>query len=229
MQILWNVKAFTVLMKKDLEAKREIEAFEEELIKHAKNMAKFNHSLKAIAMLTQASLILKKMPTPELKDKLLKFIRRYNSEILNNLEHSIIIPFRQEHSDTKERHYNSNYVVHIVEDDCSCFPTRKRVPYRIIIETIDLNELQDQHPDEKFNLHQKVEPDEERDLYNEVAESVDNLFTHFKLDLDNIFAKDNEENKRISGTYSNLHRTEELLLEPGEGGDQGAARHSGPV
>lgn len=79
MQILWNVKAFTVLMKKDLDVKREIEAFEEELIKHVKNMTKFNHSLKAIAMLTQASLILKKMPTTELKEKLLKFIRRYNT------------------------------------------------------------------------------------------------------------------------------------------------------
>lgn len=57
----------------------------QELIKHVKNMTKFNHSMKAIAMLTQASLILKKMPKSNLKEKLQKFIRRYNSEVLNNL------------------------------------------------------------------------------------------------------------------------------------------------
>jgi hypothetical protein len=41
--------------------------------------------MKAIAMLTQASLTLKKMPVGNLKEKLQKFIRRYNAEILNNL------------------------------------------------------------------------------------------------------------------------------------------------
>lgn len=55
------------------------------MTKHVKNMTKFNHSMKAIAMLTQASLILKKMPSPNLKEKLQKFIKRYNAEVLNNL------------------------------------------------------------------------------------------------------------------------------------------------
>jgi hypothetical protein len=171
-------------------------------------MTKFNHSMKAIAMLTQASLILKKMPSPNLKEKLQKFIRRYNAEVLNNLEHGIIIPFRQEHqelhSGKEKHHFNSNYVAHIVEDDCSCFPTRKRVPYRIIIETIDQAELHELRPNEKFNLVEKVEPDEERDLYNEVADSVEHLFAqaHFKIDPDTIYVKDNEENKRISRRYA---------------------------
>ena len=39
---------------------------------------KFNDSEKAIAMLTSASLILKKMPKEQQKDKLKKFIARYN-------------------------------------------------------------------------------------------------------------------------------------------------------
>jgi len=47
-------------------------------------------------MLTQASLTLKKMPPDVLKDKLKHFIKRFNSEFLNNLKHEIIIPFRQE-------------------------------------------------------------------------------------------------------------------------------------
>ena len=48
-----------------------------------------------------------------------------------------MIPFRQNAHDK----YESNYVVGIIEEDCSCFPTRKRVPYRIIIQTIDMKEL----------------------------------------------------------------------------------------
>jgi hypothetical protein len=59
-------------------------------------------------------------------------VKRFNAEYLNNLNHEIIIPFRQ----VEGEKYNSDYVVHIVEGDNSCFPTRKRVPYRIIIETI---------------------------------------------------------------------------------------------
>ncbi len=46
--------------------------------------------------MTQASLTLKKMKPEVIKDKLKKFIRRYNAEYLNNLEHDIMIPFRQE-------------------------------------------------------------------------------------------------------------------------------------
>lgn len=94
-----------------------------------KNKVKFTHSLKAIAMLTEASLTLKKMPKEDQKAKLQRFIQRFNVEYLNNLNHTIIIPFRHE---LTER-YESDYVVRLVENECSCFPTRKRVPYRIII------------------------------------------------------------------------------------------------
>lgn len=88
-------------------------------------------------MITQASLTLKKMDAEVHLDKLKKFIKRYNAEYLSNLNHEIIIPFRREEN---ERH-ESNYVIGIVEEDCSCFPTRKRVPYRIILETIDPKEI----------------------------------------------------------------------------------------
>lgn len=91
---------------------------------------KFKDSEKAIAMLATASLVLKKMPKEQIKDKLKKFIKRYNYEILNNLDHAIMIPFR--HNEF-EKNVSSTYVVRIVEENCSCFPTRKRVPYRIIL------------------------------------------------------------------------------------------------
>jgi hypothetical protein len=47
-------------------------------------------------MMTTASLQLKKMDPAHLKEKLQKFIKRYNAEYLNNLTHAIIIPFRNE-------------------------------------------------------------------------------------------------------------------------------------
>ncbi len=62
-------------------------------------------------MLATASLILKKMPKQQIKDKLKKFIKRYNYEILNNLEHTIMIPFRQTSSD---KSVSSTYVVRII-------------------------------------------------------------------------------------------------------------------
>ncbi len=62
-------------------------------------------------MLATASLILKKMPKQQIKDKLKKFIKRYNYEILNNLEHTIMIPFRQTNSD---KSVSSTYVVRII-------------------------------------------------------------------------------------------------------------------
>ena len=88
-------------------------------------------------MLTTGSLLLKKMPKEDLKSRLKRFIRKFNKEILNNLNHNIIVPFRRKEKDK----WNSNYVVRVIEDNCSCFPTRKRVPYRIIIESVDSKEL----------------------------------------------------------------------------------------
>ena len=63
-------------------------------------------------MLSTASLVLKKMPKEEIKDKLKKFIKRYNFEILNNLDHTIMIPFRH---NIYDKQINSTYVVRIVE------------------------------------------------------------------------------------------------------------------
>jgi phosphatidylinositol 4-kinase len=32
-------------------------------------------------------------------------------------------------------------IVRIIDNECTCFNTKKRVPYRIVVETIDYNEL----------------------------------------------------------------------------------------
>jgi phosphatidylinositol 4-kinase B len=93
-------------------------------------------------------------------------------------------------------------VVHLIDEECSCFPTRKRVPYRIIIETIDKRELKLKSPDEKLFNAEKVEPDKERDLFNEVTEAVEKIFqmAYLNIPTDNkkLFAVDTEESRKVS-------------------------------
>lgn len=42
----------------------------------------------------------------------------------------IVLPFQDEE-------LNSNMVVRIIESDCQSFRTKKRVPYKILVETIE--------------------------------------------------------------------------------------------
>jgi phosphatidylinositol 4-kinase B len=97
-------------------------------------MDKFKYAENCISMLTTASLALKSIKEKdEMKESLKKFIKKFNKEYLSELNHQVMIPFRK----GENSKWNSNYVVGIVEDDCNVFPTRKRVPYRIMIETVD--------------------------------------------------------------------------------------------
>ena len=112
----------------------------QELTRNVPSKKKFHDSLRAIGMLTEASLILKKLPPQTIVGELDSFTRRFNAEFLGTTDHHIMIPFRKG-EDLNSKYPESNYVVGIVEGDCACFPTRKRVPYRIIIETIDPKEL----------------------------------------------------------------------------------------
>jgi hypothetical protein len=75
-----------------------------------------------------------------------------------------MIPFRRGEDDK----FSSTYITRIVEDDCSCFPTRKRVPYRIIIETVDEADIKNKayQPSEEFYKQKKVEPQKDKDLYD---------------------------------------------------------------
>jgi phosphatidylinositol 4-kinase B len=51
----------------------------------------------------------------------------------------IVLPFHDEE-------LNSNLVVRVIESDCQSFKTKKRVPYRILLETINMQELKGQAP-----------------------------------------------------------------------------------
>ncbi|EAS00372.3 phosphatidylinositol 4-kinase (macronuclear) [Tetrahymena thermophila SB210] len=91
------------------------------------------------------SLLLKGIEKPDQKAKLKEFMDNENFWIINTLRkvntdtqyEGITIPFRR----PLKSKYSSNLVVKIISDEVTCFNTRTRVPYRVAIETIDIEEL----------------------------------------------------------------------------------------
>ncbi|KAL4454979.1 hypothetical protein ABPG74_006361 [Tetrahymena malaccensis] len=91
------------------------------------------------------SLLLKGIEKPDQKAKLKEFMDNENFWIINTLRkvntdaqyEGITIPFRR----AQNSKYNSSLVVKIISDEVTCFNTRTRVPYRVAIETIDIEEL----------------------------------------------------------------------------------------
>ncbi|KAL4503352.1 hypothetical protein ABPG72_000958 [Tetrahymena utriculariae] len=91
------------------------------------------------------SLLLKGIEKPDQKAKLKEFMDNENFWIINTLRkvsadiqyEGITIPFKR----ALGSKHNSNLVVKIISDEVTCFNTRTRVPYRVAIETIDIEEL----------------------------------------------------------------------------------------
>jgi phosphatidylinositol 4-kinase B len=66
-----------------------------------------------------------------------KFIRQTRNKFPEiNYSHGIILPFCQDYIKNCPSN-NSNMIVEIKENDFICFETKKRVPYRIVAETIE--------------------------------------------------------------------------------------------
>ncbi|CAK67262.1 unnamed protein product (macronuclear) [Paramecium tetraurelia] len=107
--------------------------------------------------LIQMSLILKTYKPEERKPKLKNFITRANVALEKyRLKHQeyyfcqgITVPFTMSKDQNVAVH--SNLVVRIIEGECSCFNTKKRVPYRIVVETIDPHELKYKQPKKTAN------------------------------------------------------------------------------
>ena len=85
------------------------------------------------------SLLLKTYKPEDRKPNLKNFILNANRALeryrFRNQEflfcHGITVPFNSENQ------YRSNMVVRIIENECTCFNTKKRVPYRIVVETVE--------------------------------------------------------------------------------------------
>ena len=103
---------------------------------------------KFITDLIKISLTLKTFKPEQRKEKLLNYIKKANKVLqlnkqkistvfspfnLSNYFEGICIPF----SNYEGSEFNSNVVVRILEHDFTCFNTKKRVPYKIVIETVE--------------------------------------------------------------------------------------------
>ncbi|EWS73288.1 phosphatidylinositol 4-kinase (macronuclear) [Tetrahymena thermophila SB210] len=115
-------------------------------VKESNERAKYNNSIKTfIKNMVNISLTLKKHEQDERKDKLKMYMKRANKWLKNLREQNpnneffqgIFIPFREDYN----QQLNSTFIVRIVHEEVTCFNTKMRVPYRVAIETIDINEL----------------------------------------------------------------------------------------
>lgn len=103
--------------------------------------------LRFINKIVKTSIDLKKIDEGLRKQKLLDEIALANKSLkmfINEYKQykikthmGIMVPFRRE----EHENFLSTMVVGIVENECTCFNTRKRVPYRIVLETIDPEDL----------------------------------------------------------------------------------------
>jgi hypothetical protein len=69
-------------------------------------------------------------------NRALESLRRNNQDIIYC--QGIILPF------SKWR--DSSMVVRVLESECRSFTTKRRVPYLVVMETIDIHELKDSVP-----------------------------------------------------------------------------------
>jgi len=107
----------------------------------------FIYSSRFINKLVKTSLDLKQIPEDERKARLKAEVVKANSTIRTwafrhkdkriCYHEGITIPFRKERGES----FDSTLIVSIIENECSCYNTRKRVPYRIVLETIDMKDL----------------------------------------------------------------------------------------
>ncbi|EGR34193.1 phosphatidylinositol 4-kinase, putative [Ichthyophthirius multifiliis] len=95
--------------------------------------------------MVKISLTLKKHPIENrksvLKDYMIvanKWLRQLkNKQKGNNLFQGICVPFRKEMTSQ----FNSNFIVRIIENEFTCFNTKMRVLYRVVVETVDIKDF----------------------------------------------------------------------------------------
>lgn len=71
-------------------------------------------------------------------------------------------------------------IVRIIEDECTCFNTKKRVPYRIVLETIDIKELERLQPKQQKMNYLTKRSRSELDLDSADAGIIDDFLNQSK-------------------------------------------------
>lgn len=110
------------------------------LMKFANNLIKISLSLKSVKLEDRQEKLLEYMQKTNyflLKTRR-QFLEEENSfsrknQLCANLFEGMILPFPP----SEFSKYHSNQVVRIIAEECKVFNTRKRVPYKMVLETIE--------------------------------------------------------------------------------------------
>ncbi|CAD8089319.1 unnamed protein product [Paramecium sonneborni] len=101
----------------------------------------FTEMQKFMGTLIKHSLVLKEFPKDDRKHHLKLLIQKQNQnlqKIVKKFQFGVILPFYDEKDDQNK----SQYIVNILEKHQICFHTKKRVPYLILVETINSKDLE---------------------------------------------------------------------------------------
>ena len=126
-----------------------------------------------VDILTAISLKLKTLKPEDRKPVLKEYVKRLNKWInrirqlhkndedpyFRELFYGVHLPFRSLSED------RSTQIVRILEDEVACFNTKKRAPYKIVVETIDMREVHETEPREELP---PLNPDEPEDNFEDI-------------------------------------------------------------
>ncbi|KAL4502454.1 hypothetical protein ABPG72_012041 [Tetrahymena utriculariae] len=152
-----------------------------EKFKDKEHRSNYNSTLnKFISNIIKISIYLKQYQENERKQRLREYIEKLNNFLHQNRINQkgiiyfqgILIPFSKQQGEF----FHSNLVVNIVEDEFTCFNTKKRAPYKIVFETVDIDEMKEHmYYFEKLNRKNSVESDEMEELQQVKADKIDEV------------------------------------------------------
>ncbi|EAR89476.2 phosphatidylinositol 4-kinase (macronuclear) [Tetrahymena thermophila SB210] len=152
-----------------------------EKFKDKEHRSNYNSTLnKFISNIIKISIYLKQYQENERKQRLREYIEKLNNFLHQNRINQkgiiyfqgILIPFSKQQGEV----FHSNLVVNIVEDEFMCFNTKKRAPYKIVFETVDMDEMKEHmYYFEKLNRKNSVESDEMEELQQVKADKIDEV------------------------------------------------------
>jgi len=131
-------------------APEELDAIVAEAERKSNRVEYLSETLRFINILVSISLRLKEQKIEDRKMILKSYVHRINRWLLN---------MRKKHAKDRDEYFrrlffgiqlpffsptedSSTQIVRILEDELTCFNTKKRAPYRIVVETIDMGELE---------------------------------------------------------------------------------------
>eukprot|EP01017_Pseudomicrothorax_dubius_P005605 TRINITY_DN11444_c0_g1_i3.p1 TRINITY_DN11444_c0_g1~~TRINITY_DN11444_c0_g1_i3.p1 ORF type:complete len:776 (+),score=169.98 TRINITY_DN11444_c0_g1_i3:66-2393(+) len=173
LRILWTLEAYAFGSRKDRAECEQIVESVRDSIRKSESLWNYAQTIKKfVANLVKVSLTLKTFNPMERKARLQEFMHAFNMflrrlrvnkggrfEAGETNEGGIAIPFADVKDTNKEGH-SSYMIVRIIHEESACFSTKKRCPYKIVVETIDPKDMKFYHSKEKNTPSEIATPPE---------------------------------------------------------------------